>query len=752
VQLHSLPRRPRPENSRLAQVLLGLTALGAAVLPGAVTAQHPAVPAFERFFAGSDDAARQAEGGFLLLNELNCIACHAPPDEWVMRFTPRAKISLDGVGSRLDARALASFIANPTGHKPGTTMPDLFEPEEPAAEGLANLVGYLTTLTSPDPNPRLPEGAIAQGRALYESVGCVACHAPNPGLAAAGQSGADALATNVALGLAFDYHPAALTQFLLDPLTTRPDGRMPASHLTETEAAHLTAYLHSLRPERARDPAPAAPPVSSMIRERGHAEFAARNCYACHATSDQKAPALIAKPLAALTVSAGCLHEHPSAAAPDFNLSPAQRTALRRALATVQATPLPAPITPRHVVDQRMQQLNCYACHARDGRGGVEPARLAYFQTLDSAAESLGEVGTLPPALEHTGRKLTREWWHKVLWGDGGGVRPYLAVRMPGFGRSNTEAVLDDWVKADTREAPVVIDISGQLLHQRAHFGRSLMGTNDGGLGCITCHGLKDQPSLGVPAVNLTHTAARLQPAYFKELLLDPQGTQPGTLMPPMFMGRPNADKEVEQLWTYLKEIDQQRLPDGLLRTGEYELKPEEAGHPLVLRTFLEGAGFRAIATGFPESRHAAFDAMEVRWALTWQGRFVDAMTTWEERAMTPVKPLGDNVRSLPAWMPFARLDSADSPWPTTFGSAAGYQYRGMKLDPAGYPTFMYSVGSLTVEDSIRPLEGASGFRRTLTVTGGGPGWWFRGLSGDGSPQSLRFNANGAVVLEEILP
>jgi hypothetical protein len=102
--------------------------------------------------------------------------------------------------------------------------------------------------------------------------------------------------------------------------------------------------------------------------------------------------------------------------------------------------------------------------------------------------------------------------------------------------------------------------------------------------------------------------------------------------------------------------------------------------------------------------------------------------------------------------MPFARLDSADSPWPTTFGSAAGYQYRGMKLDPTGYPTFMYSVGSLTVEDSLRPLEGASGFRRTLTVTGGGPGWWFRGLRGDGAPQSLRFDADGVSVLEEILP
>ncbi|WP_218280383.1 c-type cytochrome [Verrucomicrobium spinosum] len=117
------------------------------------------------------------------------------------------------------------------------------------------------------------------------------------------------------------------------------------------------------------------------------------------------------------------------------------------------------------------------------------------------------------------------------------------------------------------------------------------MGT--GGLGCVSCHGLKDRKSLGVPVINLTHTVHRLTPEYFKELLLNPQVTQPGTLMPPLFMGRKKADQEIEQLWTYLKELDQSRLPEGLLQTGDYEIKPEKSVRPVVFRTFLEARACR---------------------------------------------------------------------------------------------------------------------------------------------------------------
>jgi hypothetical protein len=112
-------------------------------------------------------------------------------------------------------------------------------------------------------------------------------------------------------------------------------------------------------------------------------------------------------------------------------------------------------------------------------------------------------------------------------------------------------------------EKPVTIDVSGLEKHHRAEAGRQLLGAK--GLACVACHGLKDRKSLGPPVIRLTHTVERLQPEYFKELLLNPQVTQLGTVMPPMFVGRKKADLEIESIWTYLREVEGQPLPEGLM-------------------------------------------------------------------------------------------------------------------------------------------------------------------------------------------
>jgi hypothetical protein len=215
-----------------------------------------------------------------------------------------------------------------------------------------------------------------------------------------------------------------------------------------------------------------------------------------------------------------------------------------------------------------------------------------------------------------------------------------------------------------------------------------------------------------------------------------------------MFMGREKADQEIEQLWTYLKEIDQQLLPEGLLRTGEYEIKPEELGRMVVFRTFLDGGGLEAVAVGSPSGRHAAFDAREVRWALTWSGRFLDALTTWEERAMTPARPLGEAVTTRAAWTPFVREAAIPAAVPP---AEERVRYRGYALGADGVPTFRYDLGPLRVEDTLRSAP-SGGYRRTLQVSGGGPGWLFRGAMPGAVPQPVVFDAAGEARLEEQLP
>src|SRR5205814_872090 len=67
----------------------------------AISAQ-PIVAGFERFYAEARDEAQLVAGGLLLLNELNCVACHAPPEAWRGQLLGRGRISLTEIGSRLD--------------------------------------------------------------------------------------------------------------------------------------------------------------------------------------------------------------------------------------------------------------------------------------------------------------------------------------------------------------------------------------------------------------------------------------------------------------------------------------------------------------------------------------------------------------------------------------------------------------------------------------------------------------------------
>jgi cytochrome c2 len=748
VSQHLRVARRRSRSSAIA-------AISALIFPGflvAAASASPVVASFERFYSQAKPGPEQIEGGRLLLTELNCIACHAAPAGWSETLPARPALSLANLSSRLDRSALTAFLRTPHQQAPGSTMPDLVSAEASPDDIARSLGDYLATLGAGAPiaaTSTALTGHADAGRDLYQSIGCVACHEPSPG----SKNASATSSTSVPINLALSYSAEGLAQFLLDPLASRPDGRMPSSHLTAQEAADVAAFLLAEKPAKSAStssPGTAATPASIAT---GRSYFHSLRCVACHDTGEPRPEIAPLKTLAALNSDAtsGCLAES-GRGVPRYQLSAAQRTSLQQALRELRGAPSASLLTPANLVASTMLRLDCYACHERAGRGGVEKARLTYFRSTDPGAESLGEMGNLPPKLEHTGRKLQQPWLEKLLWGRDGGVRPYLATRMPAFGRASTEKLVQVWPEADRRDPPVAMDTSGLLAHQRSPFGRALMGTSDGGLGCITCHGLKDAKSLGVPVINLTHTVDRLQPAYFKELLSNPQATQPGTMMPPMFMGRPKADQEIEQIWTYLKEIDQQRLPDGLLRVGEFELKPEKEGHALFLRTFLEGAGFQAIAVGFPAQRHAAFDAAEVRWALTWKGRFIDAMTTWEERAMTPAKPLGDDVRTLPGWMPLAQLASSDSAWPQSFGPAAGYTYGGMSLAHDGTPTFRYTVGSLSVADTLTPSTTGPGLHRTLKITGGSGAWWFRGARADAKPQPVAFDSSGAALIEEDLP
>ncbi len=702
----------------------------------ALAATPPVVAGFERFHAGDQAPVPTAAGGLLLLNELNCVACHPAPTAWSEALPGRGKILLSGVGDRLTPEVIANFVRDPHAVKPGTLMPQIGGRSDAADRAL---VAYLVSLPATAPQASFPAGNAVRGQRLFESIGCIACHG-TPDLAATYPS--------VPIGLAPHYEHRALAAFLQDPLHLRPAGRMPSAELTSVEAADLAAFLgaKSRTPPRAT-PTPAAAPADIAA---GRAEFAARQCMSCHDTGERHADR-DTTPLVRLRPDQGCLADQPPAGAPRFNLNLPQKQALVAAVRRVQTEPSPATPTAAERVSARFDQLNCYACHEWRGRGGADAARAKFFTARGSVVESLGELGRIPPSLDHAGRKLTPAWLEKLLWGSGGGVRPYLSVRMPRFGREGSADLIPLLAEACRPDQPLAIDTSGGKGHQRFATGRTLLGTGPGGIGCVTCHGIRDREPQGIRAINLTHTAQRLQPEYFKALLLDPQKLQPGTIMPPLLAGRSAAEKEVESIWTYFKELDQSPLlPEGLAVAGSFELKPAEEKRVIVFRTFLEGAGTQAVAVGTPAGLHAAFDAFEVHWALAWRGRFVDAQSNWEERPMKPIKPLGTDVQRLSPHMPLAQLGAAGAPWPTAFGRQAEYSFKGYSLAADGLPTFRYTVAGMSVEDTLRPSADGTALQRRVVVRGSGEGWFFRGLAPASLPQPLVWKSGTAVFEETI--
>jgi hypothetical protein len=223
--------------------------------------------------------------------------------------------------------------------------------------------------------------------------------------------------------------------------------------------------------------------------------------------------------------------------------------------------------------------------------------------------------------------------------------------------------------------------------------GRKLLGAT--GLACVSCHGFKDRKSLGPPVIRLTQTVARLRPEYFKELLLNPQVTQPGTMMPPLFTGRKAAEKEVESIWTYLKEVDSQPLPEGLFSNADFELKPTADGKPIVFRSFIEGAGTHAIGVGFGQGINAMFDAKSCQWTAIWKGRYLDALSNWQDRTMKPIKALGTDLKTL----------SVES---------VAREFSGYRLMKNGTPIMLYDEGGVAVEDRLEPDETGKGFVRVM--------------------------------------
>ena len=211
-------------------------------------ARRPIVPGFERFFSGKPD--EQALGGEILISNLSCTACHKTPQQDALTsLLPEKKApSLAEVAGRVRNDALVAMISDPHGFKPNTAMPDPWAglPNDQRLSAAASIASYLLLR---DDSVKLLDragrkSAVQQGRQLYHSVGCVACHKAFEGTATPDN-------TNVPLGaVERKYTIDSLAKFILEPHKVRSGGRMPSLVGSQGDAYSIAAYLTRAVTER----------------------------------------------------------------------------------------------------------------------------------------------------------------------------------------------------------------------------------------------------------------------------------------------------------------------------------------------------------------------------------------------------------------------------------------------------------------------------------------------------------------------
>lgn len=696
--------------------------------------------------------ASTVDPGERLISELNCIACHAAERAVADRLWSRKAPLLGQVGARLTPEHLHAWLTDPHAVKPGTTMPQLFAGLDPAMleRVVEPLTHFLVSLGGPAIAPETEFDAmdVSLGRVLYHQVGCAACHEPleapavlaplrkaaedDPYGSAAGPSteipqGAKEHASPIG-PLAGRTSIRALAEFLRDPASIRPSGRMPSMNLSEGEARAIATYLIAADHERlgrAGLKPPAAQPftIDAEKAEMGEKFFAAMGCAHCHEMGPNRTPIqpmgrpIPIAPLMRLDPQStpGCLADQPPTGAANYRLSREQRDLIAATLRFPDR--LRQPLAPADAIHRTLSALNCYACHERDGEGGPLPARREYFTTLDEA--ELGDEGRFPPPLTGVGGKLLPGWMRQVIT-TGAKVRPYMATRMPAFNLPQVDSLLTALEKADA-PCPAEELPAAPFNELLAADGRRLAGAGQG-MACINCHSIKGSKPTGEPAMDLITTTERLRLDWFRAYMRDPASLRPGTRMPnhwPPDQSNPfpqiqegDPSRQIDAIWAYLSQGEFLAVPEGVATEEGFEILVRD--EPVVFRTFVKGAGSRAIAIGFPEQVHCVFSAEQVHLVEAWRGAFLSAAGAWAGRGGNPTDPLGESVVKMPARFPFLAVGAggeidAVQPQP---------RFRGYRLDAKRRPILEYDFARWFIDEQPTPLvrlEGP-GLRRVFSL------------------------------------
>lgn len=598
------------------------------------------------------EKTEQRTMGRRLFAELRCDACHAVDggDDWLTSHREAPAPDLTNLGRRIKPGWLQRWLADPHFLQPAATMPALFHqsPQEQIDQYalLALLIG------EPSSDSSAVDATLSQkGEAVFEQTGCIACHL-KPDERPSEESDLRPLR-----GVGSKLTAAALRERIADPRKHFPGSRMPDFEFERENPAGLealVAYLSQSR-ELVWESLAAGPsddqilerwravggdaPAEDPLKQLGRWVLDDKGCLSCHQfeghTPEQNsAPTLksVARRTAVDDGLRGCLA--PDAGdVPRYAFSSEQRDALIAYLRHAAHGVGPSAPAPFQELNWKLEKLGCVACHERNSRGGDFSRRIAAFIPEGSDKTPLD---LSPPSLTGVGEKLRPDWLHDVIV-EGERARPWMALRMPVFDKAMTAGLPELLIRADGETPDLAPAEKEAASDEMLTAAQEMVGRNV--FNCVSCHDVLGHQGTGTRGPDLAGVTRRIRRPWFQRWLLDPQRITAGTRMPSIFAnGRSMApqfldgepERQIDALWSYFSQGHDMKMP---LLNAAWEL-PVAGGEdphfqptdrPVLLRGFMPAhAGLKAVALGFPQKVHFAFDTEKCLLAAAWTGDFAE--------------------------------------------------------------------------------------------------------------------------------
>jgi type 1 glutamine amidotransferase/cytochrome c553 len=507
--------------------------------------------------------------------EHHCGRCHAMPAAIAKQPYSWPEITvgpprLDDAGRRFKPQWMLDWIINPQKHRDDAKMPAVFgrnptaDQRRQAEDIVAYLAGLGVGIDNADAAPA--KGTISESDAetLWENLGCIKCHTRD--------AVSDDPHRRMPLhGASRKFTTQSLAEYLLAPHRHAPASKMPDFRLSATEAATLAEFI---APSDGDSNAKKKPPAVAGDPKRGKELFVTVGCNQCHSTNDVAVAAPKLPTVFGARTDRGCLADvDRRGRAPDFGLLDFKEQQLRRFLETDGAALIRH--APLHAARAYVGNLNCAACHSRDGEPSPGAKILIDEGTLGLPPEAM-------PDLTLAGEKLEAAWIERLLAGSEPHSRPWLAGRMPSFGayaKLLAEGLAaEHGLPSPKRTEPTMPVNSGPVVSRRVELGQRLT-LKEGGFDCRQCHALGGEVlkvQNDAQGIGLSISARRLRREYYDRWMRDPLRIDPLTKMPkfsPDGVHTPitaildgDADRQFDAIWHYMHSV--RPADDGNGRAG----------------------------------------------------------------------------------------------------------------------------------------------------------------------------------------